>query len=76
MMSASYNMERRGHEAWNTYNVERMEAHKTSANKLGHFQKWMKNIEQKDMSEGIKNEEIFTFFEAYMGFFENNHVYT
>jgi hypothetical protein len=33
MRSASYNMKIRAHESWKKFNVERMEAQKTSAEK-------------------------------------------
>jgi hypothetical protein len=67
MMSASYSMARRAHVTWKEENVERMEAQSTSKNKSRHSHKWMKNTEQPDMNEGIKNQESFTLSEAYVG---------
>jgi len=65
MMSASYSMERRENVTWKEENVERMEAQSTSKNKSRHSHKWMKNTEQPDMNEGIKNQERFTLSESY-----------
>jgi hypothetical protein len=75
MRNASYNMERRENETWKKDNVERMEAQRTSTEKLGHSQKWMKKTEQLDMNEGIKNEASLIFSEAYVGSCGNNHVH-
>ena len=70
MRNASCDMARRANETWKKYNVER-----TSAKKLGHSQKWMKKIEQLDMSEGTKNEKILTFSEAYVGSCGSSHIH-
>jgi hypothetical protein len=56
MRNDSYNMEIRSNETWNNDNVEIMEDQRTSTKKLGHSQRWMNNIEQQDMNEGIKND--------------------
>jgi hypothetical protein len=42
----SYNMERRAHETRKKDNVENGEAQRSSSEKLGHSQKWMKKTEQ------------------------------
>jgi uncharacterized NAD(P)/FAD-binding protein YdhS len=76
MMNTSYYMERRENEAWRKEKVERMEAQKTSVEKPGHFQKWLKKTEQQDMNEGMQNEESLTFSEAYVGSYGNNCIYT
>ena len=69
-------MEIRENETWKKDNVERMEAQRTSTEKLGHSQKWMKKTEQPDMNEGIKNQESFTLSEAYEGSFGTSHIDT
>jgi len=55
MRKASYNMERRENQTWKKDNVERMEAQRTSTEKLRHSQKWIKKTKHLDMNEGIKN---------------------
>jgi hypothetical protein len=62
MRNGSYNMKKRENETWKTYNIERMEAQRTSTEKPRHFQKWMKRTEQLDMNENIKNETCSIFF--------------
>jgi mevalonate pyrophosphate decarboxylase len=75
MRDISFYMARRENEAWKKDNV-RMEAQKTSVEKPGHFQKWMKKTEHQDMNKCIQNEESLTFYEAYAGSYGNSCVYT
>jgi hypothetical protein len=52
-------MVRKSHLTWKEDNVERMEAHSTNVEKLGHSQKWMKNTEHNDSHGASPSLSLF-----------------
>ena len=62
MRSASYNMERRAHETWKEYNVEKMEYQSTSSEKMGHSHKWMKKTKQLGQNGIHESSSILILF--------------
>jgi hypothetical protein len=76
MRSVSYSMTRRTLEARREDNVGKMETQSSSSEKLGHLQKWVKNIEQLEQNGIPKASSSLTSSEEYASYSGNSHLHT
>jgi hypothetical protein len=76
MRSDSYSIARRTHETRKEDNIEKMEAQRSSFEKLGHLHKWMKKTEQLEQNGIHEARSSLIFTEAYVGSCGRSQVHT
>jgi hypothetical protein len=76
MRSVSYIITRRTHEARREENIGNMEAQRSSSEKLGHLQKWVKKTGQLEKNEIPKASSSLTSSKEYMSYIGNSCVHT
>jgi hypothetical protein len=75
-MRTSYSMTRRMHEVRKEEIFEKMEAQRSSSEKQGHLQKWVKNIKQPEHNDILKGNSSLSYSEEYVGYNSNSHIHT
>jgi hypothetical protein len=76
MMRTSYSMTRRRHEFRKEDIFENIEAQRSSSEKMGHLQKWVKKNEQLEHNGSLKGSSTLSYSKSYVGYNGNNRVHT